>query len=91
MANRSMAAKHDKGKRQTIALVQAEMSKACHMTRKPEVPAYDAAMVKRCDSAMPKARKLRYVPAPVKPLVRTGITVGSWDQVGTCRLIPRHR
>lgn len=90
MANRSLAAKHDKAKRQTIALAKVEYSKPCYLTAKPEVPAYDPAMVKRIE-ATPRKSKARYMAAPAKRLVHTGITVGSWDSVGTCTLIKRSK
>jgi len=90
MANRAMAAKVDRAKRQATAAVQGEMSKACYLKSKPAVPAYDHAMVKRVEVPK-KERKTRYVSAKPAPLVRTGLgTIGSWDDVGTCRLIKRH-
>jgi hypothetical protein len=72
MANRSLAAKHDRAKRQMVALVQVEMSKTCYMTAKPEVPSYDVAMVRRVEPVTRK-RKTVYRPSPVKTLVRAGI------------------
>jgi hypothetical protein len=85
-----MAAKHDKGKRQMVALMQEESTRAYNMVRKPEVPAYDAAMVKRCETVK-RARKTVYRAAKPATLVKTGITVGSWDKVGTSVLIKRHK
>ena len=90
MANRAMAVKVDRAKSQAIAALQAEMLKPAYLVPKAEVPAYDPAMVKRCEPVK-RERKTVYRKAPAATLVKTGITVGSWDDVGTCRLIPRHR
>ncbi len=89
MANRALAAKHDRAKRQNIALAQAEYSKPCYLTAKAQVPAYDPAMVKRCD-AVTKARKVVYRNATPKTLVQSGLgMVGSWNDVGKSVLIKR--
>jgi hypothetical protein len=72
MANRSLAAKHDRSKVQMVALVQVEMSKACYMTAKPEVPSYDVAMVRRIEPAT-RTRKTVYRTAPRKGVMQSGI------------------
>jgi hypothetical protein len=87
MANRSLAAKHDRSKAQSIALVQAEMSKACYMTRKPDVPSYDVAMVRRIEPTARK-RKTVYKPAPSKGLMSRGI-IGTMSGDCGLRLIKR--
>jgi hypothetical protein len=89
MPNRALQAKFDRSKVQAIALVQAEMSKACYMTSKPEVPAYDAAMVKRVPAAIKPARKTVYRTGKAPTLVKTGSTIGSWDRVGTLIIVKR--
>lgn len=88
MAARWMQQKIAKLKVQNVAFVQAEGTKAYNFNSKPDVPAYDAAMVKRVQPAT-KARKTIYRPSPAKVLVRTGSMVGSWDKVGTLTIVRR--
>lgn len=89
MAARWMQQKMAKLKPQITEAAHAEMTKACYFTSKPEVPAYDGAMVRRIENKT-KPRKTVYRAAPVKTLVTTGIgVIGSWDKAGESRLIKR--
>lgn len=96
MAARWMEAKIAKLKPQIVASAQAELTKACYFTSKPEVPAYDPAMVKRVNVQTKPVERLanglvkrRYTTAS-KTLVQSGIgTIGSWETTGTQRLIKR--
>lgn len=91
MANRSMAPKVDRAKSQAIAAVQAESTKACYMTSKPTVPAYDLSMVKRVE-VKTKARKTVYRAAPARKLVQVGIAACSgYSEASRFALIKRAR
>lgn len=89
MAARWMAQKISKLKTQNVALAQVEYSKACYFTSKPEVPAYDHAMVKRVEPTKKTPRKVKYHPTPRATLVKTGATIGSWDRAGELTIVRR--
>lgn len=89
MANRSMAAKHTKAVSQRIAAGYAEMTKACYLTSKPEVPAYDVSMVKRVE-VKTKARKTVYRAAPARKLVQVGIAAcSSYSEASRFAIVKR--
>lgn len=71
MANRSMESKVKKARDQRVALAMFEGNKSCYLfARKPIIPAYDPAMVKRYETPA-KSTKPRYVTPREKPI---GIT-----------------
>lgn len=87
MAARWMQAKMMKLKPQTVEAARSELTKACYFTAKPEVPAYDVAMVRRVENKT-KARKTVYREAPARTLVSTGLTREMFSSSGD-RLIKR--
>lgn len=88
MANRAMAPKVERAKTQAVLAVNMEGTKACYMTRKPPVPSYDVAMVKRVEVTR-KPRKTVYRAAKPATLVRAGIAATMSGTSGLT-LRPRH-
>lgn len=81
MANRAMANKVTRAKRESRAAYWMESSKACYLAPMPELPAYDESKVQRIEAPTPGKRKTMKPDNRPSPAITGAWVIGEYGLI----------